>query len=507
MPPPAAPPSGVQRELVTLDAPAPPPNPVRSLATPAELDKARFLRYRLAGGESALQAVVVCMPGMPAGAMAFDELARRLVTLADGAVEVWAVDRRANLLEDLTGMQAAEQAADPDLAWDYYDRGKLIEGKRFSGPPDRNEFMSEWGLATAVADLRVILDQVPRERQRTNLVLLGHSFGAAVVQAYAAWEVQGKAAGEDLAGLVLVDGGVHMYSPLSEARYLRGGTSVAPGLEELRQGKGLYLSYYGFGLEAFLTVELTAMSAWLTPRKEIRNRHTDRFATLLFLEQPPRMTAAAMVGFTIDDASSPLPGMRASCGAPDGPVEPFKHPLTGETRHRPKSGNAGRLYDWRDFDQVTPREKTSVQVLARVAHEGPSNRLEWYLPSRLALDINAVRSLSVGPDDWQRRYGLRAGRNDRMDAPVLALLAGLGLVKSAAPLDAYRGSLAPRVGPGRPRAGAGRDESAGFKALLLEGYAHDDLVHASAPEAETELYRPLLSWILANTAGELTLGD
>jgi pimeloyl-ACP methyl ester carboxylesterase len=367
--------------------------------------------------------------------------------------------------------------------------------------------MSEWGLATAVADLRVILDQVPRERQRTNLVLLGHSFGAAVVQAYAAWEVQGKAAGEDLAGLVLVDGGVHMYSPLSEARYLRGGTSVAPGLEELRQGKGLYLSYYGFGLEAFLTVELTAMSAWLTPRKEIRNRHTDRFATLLFLEQPPRMTAAAMVGFTIDDASSPLPGMRASCGAPDGPVEPFKHPLTGETRHRPKSGNAGRLYDWRDFDQVTPREKTSVQVLARVAHEGPSNRLEWYLPSRLALDINAVRSLSVGPDDWQRRYGLRAGRNDRMDAPVLALLAGLGLVKSAAPLDAYRGSLAPRVGPGRPRAGAGRDESAGFKALLLEGYAHDDLVHASAPEAETELYRPLLSWILANTAGELTLGD
>jgi pimeloyl-ACP methyl ester carboxylesterase len=507
MPPTATTPSGVQRELVTLDAPAPPENPVKHLATPAELDRARFLRYRLAGGASALQAVVVCMPGMPAGAMAFDELARRLVTLADGAVEVWAVDRRANLLEDLTGMQAAEQAGDPDLAWDYYDHGRLVEGRRFSGPPDRNEYMSEWGLATAVADLRAILDRVPRERQRTNLVLLGHSFGAAVVQAYAAWDLEGRAAGESLAGLVLLDGGVHMYAPISEAAYLRGGTSTAPGLEELRQGKGLYLSYYGFGLEAFLTVEITAMSAWLTPRREIRNTHTDRFATLLFLEQPPRLTAAAMVGFTIDDASSPLPGMRASCGGPDGPVEPFTHPLTGETRQRPPRASAGRLYDWRDFDQVTPREKTSVRVLARVAHEGPSNRLEWYLPSRLALDVNAARSLSLRPDDWQWRHGLRAGRNDRVDAPVLALLAGRGLVTSAALLEGYRRSLAPRVGDGRPRAGAGRDDGDGFKALLLEDYAHDDLVHATAPEAETELYRPLLGWILANTSGELTLDE
>jgi pimeloyl-ACP methyl ester carboxylesterase len=496
-------PPPVQRDLIVMDAPAPPPNPLSGKATPAQYNRIRFLRYRAQADPGAVQAIVVCVPGMPAGAMAYDELARRLVRLSGGRVEVWAVDRRANLLEDLTGMQGAERARDPDLAWRYYDDGQVLDGRRYAGLPSGLDYMSEWGLATAVDDLRAVLALVPAAERRRSVVLVGHSFGAAMVQAFAAWDVDGHPAADELAGLVLMDGGLHHYSTLTETRYLKQGTTYAAGLEQLRAGKEPFISYFGFGLEAFQTVEITAMQAWLEPGRETSNAHITRFATLMFLRQPPRMTAAALVGFALDDASSAFEGMRASCGQPDGPVEPFHSPVTSEPRWRP--ADSTRLYGWRDYDQVSPREKTSIRVLARVAHEGPTNRIEWFFPGRLLLDTHAVRSLSFSQQDWQWSHGLRANRNAEVDAPVLAVMAGKGIVPSASAHHAYRASLAPAVGAGRPRAGAGRRggdlSSSGFSELTLGGYAHDDLIHASAPEADRELYRPLLDWVLSNTSG------
>lgn len=495
----------VRRDLVVIDAPAPPPNPVSKKATPTHLNKVRILRYRASPEPALVKAVVICIPGVPAGAMAYDELARRLVLLSEGAVEVWAVDRRANLLEDLTGVQAAERAGDPDLAWKYYDDGKTVDGKRYEGLPTGTDYMSEWGLATAVGDLRAVIGLVAKQDRKRGVVLVGHSFGASLAQAYSAWDVGGKAASDELAGIVLMDGGLQIYKKLTETKYLTQGSAAAMGLQTLRAGTGVFMDYFGFGVEAFLSVEITAMRAFLAPREVTSDAHVDRLATVLFLKKPPPMTAAAAVGFTVDEASSPLKGMRASCGAPKGPVETYKSPLTGEQRVRP--ADSTRVYDWLDYDKVQPPELTSIQVLSRVSFEGPTNRLEWFFPGRLLLDCAAVRSLSFGEKDWQWSYGLRTTRAAQMDAPVLTLMAGKGLVPKPSSHYWYRDIISPKVGQGRPRAGAPRTSnslgSGGFSELVLPRYAHDDLIHATAPSAEQELYRRLLQWIESNISGEV----
>ena len=497
---------GILRELVVLDAPAPPPNPDTGAATPARFNKVRFLRYR-AGKDAEVQAVVICIPGVPAGAMAYDELARRLVQLSDGKVEVWAVDRRANLLEDLRGMQAAEEAGDPDLAWRYYDGDLAIDGSKYQGLPVGTDYMSEWGLASAVADLRAVIARVPAGERRKSVVLVGHSFGASLAQAYSAWDTGGSSAATELAGVVLMDGGLQIYDQPSENGYLKQGIDVARGLSDLRAGNSVYMDYYGFGVEAFLTVEITAMRAFLTPRKVARDAHVERLATILFLKTPPPMTAAAAVGFTVDDASSPLKGMRASCGAARGPLETYTSPLTKEQRVRP--ADSTRVYDWLDYDEVDPPELTSIRTLSRVSFEGPTNRLEWFFPSRLLLDIAAVSKLKLTPKSWQWRHGLQATGAGQMDAPVLTVMAGKGLVPRAKSHHWYRDLLAPRVGQGRPRAGAARSSadlrSGGFAELSLARYAHDDLLHATARSADQEIYRPLLEWILSNTTGKRTI--
>lgn len=499
---------GVWRELVTIDAPAPPANPKTGEKTPARYDKARYLRYRAAKVPRPVKAIVIAMPGMPAGAMAYDQLARELIKLSNGEIELWAIDRRANLLEDLTGMQAAEIARRPELAWKYYDEGMVIDGRRYAGTPTKLGFMSEWGLGAAIADLRAVLAQVPEAQRGASVVLVGHSFGAAFVQAFAAWDIAGKPAAEQLAGIALLDGGVHLYRGLDEKQYLEKGTSVVGGLNALRGGRGLYLDYFGFGEEVFMTVEVTALRAWLSPHAVVADKHVDRIGTLLFLRKPPKLTGAAAVGFALDDASSPIAGMRASCGAPKGPVESYLSPLTGETRQRPARSDL--TYDWLDHDEVSPPEKTSIRTLARVAHEGPTNRVEWYMPARLVLDVAAVARLDVTSSSWQWRRGLRASRNGEMAAPVLAVVAGKGIVPRASSLDGYRSSIAAKVGSGRPRAGQGRDpadgiDKSGFAIITLSDYAHDDVVHATGPAARRELYRPLLRWILSNVSGKRTI--
>ena len=498
----------VRRDLVVIDAPAPPPNPVSKRATPAHLNKVRVLRYRATPAPERVRAVIICVPGVPAGAMAYDELARRLVLLSGGEVEVWALDRRANLLEDLTGVQAAERAGDPDLAWRYYDGDQAIDGKKYQGLPTGTDYMSEWGLASAVADLRAVVHRVTSGDRKRGVVLMGHSYGASLVQAYSTWDVAGRPASDELAGLVLMDGGLQIYEKLTEKSYLTKGSAAAMSLEKIRAGKGVFMDYYGFGVEAFLSVEITAMRAYLTPGAVTKDKHVDRLATVLFLKTPPPMTAAAAVGFTVDDASSPLKGMRASCGAPKGPVETFTSPLTGEQRVRPADSTL--TYDWLDADQVTPPELTSIRTLSRVSFEGPTNRLEWFFPGRLLLDSAAVRSLSHTDKDWQWRYGLRTTRVAAMDAPVLTVMAGKGLVPKATSHHWYRDLVAPAVGTGRPRAGASRSASSlgggGFSELVLPRYAHDDLIHATAPSAEEDLYRRLLQWILSNVSGESGLG-
>jgi len=78
------------------------------------LNRARYTRHHLAGSTGAPQAILIGVPGFEGGAGDFKVLAESVITRAkaDGLeIEVWAFDRRSNQLEDLVGLDIAEEFA------------------------------------------------------------------------------------------------------------------------------------------------------------------------------------------------------------------------------------------------------------------------------------------------------------------------------------------------------------------------------------------------------------
>ena len=103
--------SSILVESVVIPGFQAPPNPSSGEQTPAELNQARFVRYRyeLAQDEDP-RAIIIGVPGFLGGGPSFDGVARSLVR--QGAerglpIEFWAIDRRSNGMEDLAGMNAA----------------------------------------------------------------------------------------------------------------------------------------------------------------------------------------------------------------------------------------------------------------------------------------------------------------------------------------------------------------------------------------------------------------
>ena len=80
------------------------------------LNQARYTRHRLAGPEVQPDAILILVPGFEGGAGNFKIFAENLIPRAAAGgqiIEVWAVDRRTNQLEDLVGNDIAEEFLDP----------------------------------------------------------------------------------------------------------------------------------------------------------------------------------------------------------------------------------------------------------------------------------------------------------------------------------------------------------------------------------------------------------
>ena len=154
-----------------------------SLVCGWDCDYIRFTRYRpeTVGMPKEVEAVIVLIPGYMGGANSFDYIGRQLVSLAEadpavGSLEVWAVDRRTNCLEDLSGMNAAEEAGDPGIAVDYYYHGREVSGHTFQGflgEPDV-PFLSEFGLKLLMDDIETIITtMIPNAADRKATVFIG----------------------------------------------------------------------------------------------------------------------------------------------------------------------------------------------------------------------------------------------------------------------------------------------------------------------------------------------
>lgn len=466
---------GVRRELVIVPGVTPPPNPTTGSETPAELNATRVARYR-ADVEPAREAraVIVAMPGFLAGVGSLDGLARGLVRESSGLVEVWVIDRRANLAEDLRGMNTAEASGHPEIADQFYFGDATLDGERFSGFARQADldYASEWGLETHVGDVHQVIAQVPAAERQARVFLLGHSLGASFAEAYAGWRFEDGTRGVDeLAGVILVDG-VLANEPGTEESYRDGSTRVGfptPGVTEIRERERV-ASLPLLGVDIYARAEIMSLRVLDAPEATVMDRGRDSTFNILFgyrRSETPRLTNEAALAFAFDDASGPLAFARAKLGEFDGATEDYTSGIFDSMLVRPPAGSA---MGW--VDAPAAGEVTGIAEFASAFTHGGTNFAEWYFPYRLTVDLEAVGGAAIAEASWQADEGLRVFDGPRMDAPVLAV--ACALVGDVDAYEAVRARIAPAIGEGRPAAGTSRDVDAAFAIVDATSLAHLD---------------------------------
>ncbi|MGB8330072.1 MAG: hypothetical protein WCE62_08075 [Polyangiales bacterium] len=194
-----------------------------------DLNNARYTRYHLSDqADSQPDAILVLVPGFEGGASTFavlaESLMRRAQDEASMIVEVWAVDRRSNQLEDTVGLDLAEQEQDPSIGLDFLFGDELglemnetlaSELNRravFYNTGDDLAFMAQWTALTHSQDIDAVVEAARSAARNANVFLGGHSAGTGFAARYAATDF--NLAGGDpepgyakLRGLVMLEGG------------------------------------------------------------------------------------------------------------------------------------------------------------------------------------------------------------------------------------------------------------------------------------------------------------
>jgi pimeloyl-ACP methyl ester carboxylesterase len=493
--------AGVLRDVLTIDVPAPPENPVTHTPTPAELNRLQVLRFHAEAG-GAPRAVVVAMPGFLGGAASLEGIATELVagSIAMSApVEVWAIDRRSNLLEDLRGLDTAEVTGNADVARGYYFGGETVGGHAFGGFVDQADvaYMSEWGLAMLVSDVHTLIGHVTAADRVGHVFLLGHSLGGTFAETYAAWRFEdGTRGAEELAGVILVDGS-QSETPSDETMYRMGGGTgfmQSPGVNGVRS-MTRYFALPLLGVATYPRAETLSIEAIHDPTAVVEDAGREQLlATLLGLTRAtlPAMTNAAALGFGFDSASNGLSFAAVSCGtSAGGPLAPYTSVLGPMLQH---PSDPSVTYTWVDAYDAMPAEVTPIAALAHAWVDGRTNFAEWYFPARLPIDLGAVGGLAVGETSWQAMEGLRAFDGALMDAPVLAIATEL---RTAADYEPSRMRGAP-IGPGRRvPMGTPRTDPRAFDVLDASALTHIDPVLGPA-SPQNPVPSRVLSFVLDN---------
>ena len=415
---------------------------------------------------SQADAVVVAMPGFLGGAASFDQLARNVVAQAarrGKRVEFWALDRRANCLEDHRGTEAAARARDYLLALRYYFHGQEVGGRRFQGfkTSDQVPFLDGFGLARTLRDeYTVITRELPDPRARARKVLCGgHSLGEPLTAAFAAWDFDGDPRTTADAGYRQCAGFFGLDTSLALGGGSRSGTPGVGGVTGALLSAGGQRRFIDVPPATPETLQLlgpSGVAAHQRPREESRflqlvpstpkieltfrllfSRNAVDFATGNPSVRDFRITNEVLIGGVFDDNSSPISIFRSSVGVYDGgPVTDKNFPLptasalfTGDDRLMAPAEPHGPLYGWRNYDRVgvpgAPRqvdstgqpytsrasEVSDVRQLARAMFEAPADLVEQYFPTRIMTDVAAVTAGDRSGEFENLRYADVPKRN------------------------------------------------------------------------------------------------
>jgi hypothetical protein len=413
--------------------------------TPARLNKVGVLEI----GPRSARNVLVLNPGTSAGAAYFAPVAKTIVQSVPGW-QVWAVERRENLLEDHSMLDRAKQGtATGRQLFDYY-LGWLTDSSvstHFQFVPDASVgFARGWGVRVEVEDLRRVIAAARRGGRR--VVLGGHSLGGSITTAYATWDFAGRPGARDLEGLVYIDGG-SSPTPVSAS-------AARAALARLQSGSP-WLAFGGIGAPFAGLFQATGSEGVLI---DPNSPSLGQAFPLLpaNLKPPVPVTNAGQFGYALDTETSP-PALAAA------------------QAHLGRLAGAGDPRGWDGAGELTPIERYA-QMFAGAGLPGLDGTA-WYHPLRLTIDAGAVAGGKRNAA--QKVLGVRATHGD--DLPdgtrIYAFAASLGGERV---LTAAR-SLARRSG--LPR-----------RALTLVDrhttYAHNDPAGASPNNAFVD---SLVTWL------------
>lgn len=384
------------------------PKIVQLLGADPDLNRVHYVRTSVekASGEPP-RTILILIPGFLGGGTTFDPLARELVLRSGGQIEVWAVDRRTNQLEDrsggtyaldhavqgiLDGDDAAVQQAFYDGAQFYFADLDVAPLGDFPGPGDLDldldgvldpqlplpdgfgvtrtaiifeqndlrSIFSHWGIDLYMRDWLRLAEAAREIVGPDGLVLMGgHSQGTTWSTTFAAYDFDPDPAVVDaghshIDGLVLLEGGG--VGP---------GQATKPSLAEYQATIDTLLTessdpgaptvflddLFGFGIapvDLGPSGEIAAIAGRLRPDDASIIQRTPIFGSgLASLVLSTPATNEAVVGLFLDDDFSLVSAFKASMGFTDnGPNSLF----LGAYRTSPAAGDVRR---WKQFDDPT----------------------------------------------------------------------------------------------------------------------------------------------------------
>jgi pimeloyl-ACP methyl ester carboxylesterase len=340
-------------------------------------------------GPKKAERVLVLMPGTQGGAGDFTLLAEDLIDRM-GGIQVWSIDRRTQALER-TGVfeQALAGQRTPQEMFDHY-LGWLTNG---GTPADHFQFLDattvpfarEWGMATALNDARKVVKAAAKGGR--EVILGGHSLGASLTAAYAAWDFNGKPGYKDVDGLVLIDGGLlGSFDAYDLAQAEQQITDL--------QTQNPFIDLLGTGIPeaAGLFAEIGGIYARVDPTGAATTIQNFPLLPASFKPAFP-VTTRGLLGYAFDRDTSPeaLGLLHVNAGA----LAP-----SGDPR------------DWADGG-ITP-----ISRLAETFGQEPVNATEWYFPKRLTIDTNGANEMKM--TDVAEFLGLRLMHTNRIDLPIYA---------------------------------------------------------------------------------------
>jgi pimeloyl-ACP methyl ester carboxylesterase len=352
--------------------------------TPAKYNKVGVLKI----GSKRAKNVLVLNPGTSASAAYFAPLARWVVREAKGW-QVWAVERRENLLEDHSVFDRAKRGrATGQEVFDYYLRWltdtSITNHFRFI-PDDEVAFARNWGMRVEIEDLHRVVKAAKKLGGR--VVVGGHSLGGTITTAYATWDFNGKPGARGLSGLVYIDGG---SGPTP--RTFGSDQPLTPELaNQLLQNLASSTPWLTFGTipAPFTGLFNTAGSLGAIVDPDVPSLGQAWPLLPANLKPPVRVTNRAQYGYALDTETSPAP-------------------LVAAQAHLGRLAASGEPRGWDQAGEITP-----IGRYARMFSGWGLTGLDgtaWYHPQRLTIDSGAVAA--GNPNPAQDVLGVRAIHGD-----------------------------------------------------------------------------------------------